>query len=252
MDNNQKAIEELRNDVRRLKTLIENHIGDGGKAHTLAQPGLPGFAEYDSQNASVGYRKRLEDNLDMLTLPVGKWELVSDVNCPDGTLSFWEVDVSQSLEDPKRRQIMAVKSGTREMYFRNWHTGGNISDAPNDWTWIPQEYVLWNGSEGGLNAVLPLKHRSDKFKKYRIEYDCLNQKHSPTFSTVSTVFRLSGTNIPDSSTTEGMGIYECELTYSNINNSPQLKITNIGRMWNGVLTSEPTDPIIIKSIIGIK
>ncbi|MEQ7215620.1 hypothetical protein ABQD61_07010 [Enterococcus asini] len=251
MDNNQKAIEELRNDVRRLKTLIENHIGDGGKAHTLAQPGLPGFAEYDAQNASVGYRKRLDTNLDMLTLPVGKWEIVTDVNSPDSSLSFWEVDVTEAIEDPKRRQIIAVKSGTREMYFRNWHTGGNISDAPNDWTWIPQEYVLWNGSEGGLNAVLQLKHRSGMFKNYRIEYECVNNKYSPTFPTAGTVFRISGTNIPDSSA-EGMGIYECELTYSNTNNSHQFKITHIGRRWNGVVTPEPTNPIVIKRIIGIK
>lgn len=153
MNETDLSIQRLEEDVSKLKLLIENHIGDGGEAHAISSDGLAGFVEKQTLSFLAGERVRLENNLDILKLPVGKWELVTNVNTPSGDGGFWEVDVTRSIEDPLRRQLMAVRSGTRRIHYRNYHTNGEVIDAPDFWGRIPQEYTLWEGKEGKMQYL---------------------------------------------------------------------------------------------------
>ena len=204
MNETDLSIKKMSEDIAEIKLKLENHIGDGGDSHFEVQEGLPGFINFDTMNASLGKRKRLEDNLDILSLPAGSWEIATDVNTPNGDGGIWIVDVSVSIQDSKRKQFVICRSGTRRMYYRNYHTGGVINDIVDGWCRIPLEYTLWEGEEGRKNAILKLKTRTGLYDSFRFEYRCVGNISSTTCPTAHDSFVLSGINIVNDEIESGM------------------------------------------------
>lgn len=147
-----KRIEKLEYDLKALQLLLNNHIGDGGNAHTLSEDGLAGFLSSEEKfmilNSSG--RRTWVTGLDFNTIAPGRYEGNKMKNGPisetnDGVLEF---DVSEGANG--RKQIFCTKSSSGQNWTKIVHSNGSVSQ---NWTTTAKSQFRFERLEPSSNLT---------------------------------------------------------------------------------------------------
>lgn len=237
-------------DVEKIASVLDHHVGSGGKAHLPATEKSNGFATpelFNDAKMGAGKRRGKPAGTDVLTLESGKYEISGAKNNPygDDNAALIEYDISESTDNSGRRQIRAITSVNGDIWYRTVHTGGDPTTGTEGWG---KEAILTPIWQGDANAGTITFNRPLPYYKNGIEvfYKTLSGQRGSIRLTHSNTAAVSVPNNPNDQTDKTFQSYE--LTFQYDANSLTITRTGVKIISEGTISNTGTQGISLTDV----
>lgn len=236
--------------VEKMASVLDHHVGSGGKAHLPATEKSNGFATpklVADAKMGAGKRQGKPTGTDVLTLEPGKYEITGAKNNPYGedNAALIEYDISGSPDNSGRRQIRAIASVNGDVWYRTVHTGGDPSTGTEGWE---KEAILtpfWQGNAnaGTITFNRPLPHYKNGIEVF---YRTLSGQRGSFRIMHSDTAAVSIPNNPDDQTDKTFQSYE--LTFKYDENSLTITRTGVKIISEGTISNTGTKGVSLTDV----